>query len=372
MTQISAAENLLIDIIPNRWRLVHAGENGSTPRVLVEATRETPFRYTTSFGRARRLPADGSLPALYIREVVLGWSAQDESWHLGLLLVKDMAETRGSRWCEIVHWPDPDQTAFAELAREAGESLAQTLNRPFDLIRPRNVPAAADPPPDLPELPLNAGLWTLESAGADHQTDGVVFVRAGRWMTGRIFRVVWYLFLAIVYIALSLATLQTDLALPNAGTMLPNPELLPYLGLGVAALLFGMIGYILIEMLSYPDRIVADATTHSVSAYRGRGERWRVSIDQLQAVYVTQVVNKRGRRRNIFHAELNLYLTDGTFKQMLQHVEQEELPGETQGPAQDGVTPLNRHSIHGDLQAAGLYVAEALGNIPCWYDQRTR
>lgn len=371
MTQISAAENLLIDITPNRWRLIQNGENGTQPRVLVEANGDPAFRYTAGFGRSRRLPGDGSLPIDYVREVVLGWSAQDEAWHLGFLLAKDMAEARGSRWCEIVHWPDPDQTVFAELAREAGETLAQTINRPFDLIRPRSAPAV-EPPPDLPALPLVAGVWSLQPTTTAAGTSALVFVRASRWLVGRIFRAVWYLFLAVIYVALSIATLETDLALPNAGTMLPNPELLPYLGIGVAVLLVGMVGYILIEIFTQPGRIIVDPAQRIVAAYRGSRQRWLVPADDVQAVYVTQVVNKRGKKRSIYHGELNLLLKDNRFKKLFEHTEQEELPGETSGPAQDGVTPLDRYTMRGQFHAAGLYVAEALGSLPCWYDQRTR
>src|SRR5690606_40996963 len=53
---------------------------------------------------------------------------------LGLLLEMELAQERGSRWCEIAHWPDPSTTVFQELAARAGESLAQVTTRPFHLV----------------------------------------------------------------------------------------------------------------------------------------------------------------------------------------------------------------------------------------------
>lgn len=370
MTQISAAENLIIDVAPDRWRLIHNGQETS-PRVIAEAAYEKPFRYIAGFGRTRRLPAEGALPVDYIREVVVGWSAQDEAWHLGLLLARDLAEARGSRWCELARWPDPDQTVFAALAREAGETLAQTLNRPFDLIRPRGVAATPEPPP-LPELPVVAGVWTLNAAPAESGSSALIFTRARRWVTSRLMRGLWYGFLAVVYVGLSVATLQTDLALPNAGTMLPNPELLPYLGLAVAVLLVGMIIAILYELLTQPDRVIVDPATRSIAAYRGTGERWRVPLDRLQAVYVTQVVNRRGKKRTLYHGELNLHMVDGAFKKALEQLDQEDIEAEVHVPAQDGVFALDRFTVQSPLQAAGLHIAESLGGLPCYYDQRTR
>jgi hypothetical protein len=362
MRRIAAAENLLIDMESNRWRLL-SNPNGdpNSIKVVVEAAAGEPLRYVPGFASTRRLPKNGTLPVEYIREVVLGWSNTDEAWHLGLLLGRDLAEARGSRWCEIAHWPDPDLNVFADLAREAGESLAQALNRPFDLIppRPRAVEPEAPPRP-LPALPVG------EAALLE-------FTRSSSWTTSKIVRIVWYGFWVAVYVLLSVTTLNTDLALPNAGTMLPNPQLLPYLGLGAAVVLTLMILYTLFELLTHANRIVIDPQRRVVEALRGSRPRWTLSTDDVQSIYVTQVVSKRGKKRTVFHGEMNLHLGGGAFKRLLQQTEQEEFTvPEDEPSAQEGITPLTRDAAVTNLQIGGLYVAEALGRLPSWYDQRVR
>lgn len=366
MSRLSAAENLVIEMENGLWRLFLRDELGEH-KMLVEAVEGQPLRYNRRFARSRRLPPEGVLPRQAIRQVILGWSNEDESWHLGLLLVSDLANQRGSRWCEIASWPDPDRNVFLEHARRAGDALAQTLGLSFGFIEPKVRPAQVEPPP-LPELPVYCGMWTLERGNGVLQ-----FRRNRRWITSRIVRIIWYVLLTVTYIVLALTTLNTDLALPNAGTMLPNPELLPYLGLLVALILVGSILYYVYEILTEPNRIVIDPQQRVVVALRGDNVRWQHTADSLQSVYVTQVVSKRGRNRSLYHGELNLHLQDGQFHKLLQNDDEQDLDNvDTSSPAQEYVDVLDRHTLNTDLQIAGVYIAEALGNLPCWYDQRTR
>ena len=289
MNRISAAENMIIETGPDSWRLIASGEAGEE-RGLLEATVDRQVRYTEAFARSRRLPAEGRLPAPYVVQVVLGWSANEETWRLGLLLAPDIADPRGSRWCELARWPDPEATVFEDLARESGMGLAQILNRPFNFIPPQRRPETApEPEPPLPGLPLTIGGWSLES-GAN---DTLAFIRSGKWSRRRMTRAVWYTFWMIVYVVLSVTTLNSDLALPNAGAMLPNPDLLPYLGLATAVGLILMILYTLYELLTAPDRIEVDPRTAQITALRSGRQRWRVNAGEIESVYVTQVVNKR-------------------------------------------------------------------------------
>ena len=112
MEKISAAENITIEMEYEYWRLLQNG--AEEPHVLVEARSGKPLNYIEEFASTRRLPETGSLPVNYIQRVVLGWSNVDKSWHLGLLLESELAQMRGSRWCEMAHWPDPS-TAVANV-----------------------------------------------------------------------------------------------------------------------------------------------------------------------------------------------------------------------------------------------------------------
>ncbi len=139
MSRISAAQNLTIEIEDNRWRLL---TNGDGPeRVLVEAAPGEPLRYIPLFASKRHLPDIGVLPIERVQRVVLGWSGSDGAWHLGLMLDPDLAEMRGSRWCEMAHWIDPDRSLYGRQATEAGESLAESIAKPFNLIPPREEEA---------------------------------------------------------------------------------------------------------------------------------------------------------------------------------------------------------------------------------------
>lgn len=367
MTRISAAENHIIEINPDSWRLITVSDTGlETP--LFEAKPGEPLRYSTEFSGSRRLPNTGILPLDYVWQVILGWSNEDESWHLGLLLARDLADARGSRWCQIAYWPDPDANVFNSLAQDAAHGLAQTITRPLNLI-PARRQKTAEPP--LPDLPTEIGLWRLERAG-DH---GVEMIRSSRWVVSRLFRMAWYVFWIVVYLILSIATLNTELALPNSGTMLPNPELLPYLGLGAAGVLFLMTLYVIYEIMTRPNRILFSDVESTVTALHGNSPKWSMNSKDLQSVYVTQVINKRGAKRTIFHGEINLHLGSGDFHQIVQQSQHEEdvaaYTSNGQNP-QEAIYPLSGAEIMSDLQAAGLHISKALGGLPVWYDQRTR
>jgi hypothetical protein len=381
MTQISAGNNISIDMQPERWRLILNGE--ASARVLLEANVGQPLRYGPSFGNTRRLPGEGVLATNSIQQVVLGWSNGDEAWHLGLVLEPSLADARGSRWCEMAHWPDPDASLFVDIATEAGESLARTINRPFNPIAPRiQDKPAPPPPPPLPDLPLKFGVWSFDRAGKpknkrdDHNSDTRIlqFTRASNWVVSKIVRVLWYTVWLAVYLILSIATLTSGLALPNAGTMLPSPQLLPYLGLVSAVILIGMILYIFYELLTKPDKIIIDPTSRTVTALRGQRERWQVAGSDVQSIYVTQVLNKKGKQYIVQHGELNLHRGGGEFWRMFEQPKEEELARPWKAEPSDGgdtIFPLTRDAVNSDLQAAGLYVAEAL-NVPSWYDRRVK
>lgn len=363
MTKIATADNLIINIQPGRWQLAYVSNNGTgqTPRIILEATPEAPLRYVSSYAQRRRLP--DMLNPVDVRHVVLGWSEMDESWHLGLLLTPELAQQRGSRWCEIARWHDPDIREYAQIAEQSAVSLAQTIDRPFKLIPPRRDSVATR---ELPALALDVGMWTLREAD-----NGLHLVRTSSWMMGRVTRLAWYGLWAIIYIILSVATLTTDLALPNSGVMLPNPELLPYLGIVVALILVGLVFSIAYDILTNPGLIVIDNMQRTVTALTGGRPKWQIARQDLQGVYVSQVVGQRGYKRTIYHGELNMQLTDDSFRNLM-HLRQEEertMESDDRTDLRENVMPLTVNEADTNLQAAGIYIAQALG-VDCYYDQR--
>ena len=197
MRRISAANHHIIEFSDHQWRLFAYNEEGEQ-RKLLEALSDAPLQYTAEFASTRRLPQNGFLPLEYVWQVVLGWSHDDDAWHLGLLLARDLADARGSRWCQIGYWPDADGTVFRDLAEETGQALAKILGRPFNIIPPRS---ALDHALSLPELPLELGMWRLESTGANT----LELVRSGRWLVSRWMRIAWLSLWAGVFAILSIS-----------------------------------------------------------------------------------------------------------------------------------------------------------------------
>jgi hypothetical protein len=356
MERISAAANLTIEVDAERWRLLVNGT--AQEKVLLEAVAGESIRTESTFAARRRLPDNGRLPVDSVQRVVLGWSADDESWHLGLLLEPELARRRGSRWCELARWPDPDVTVFSDVATRAGRALAQKLARPFNLIEPEvPLPQAPPPPPPLKPLPLSFENWMLE------KTPALQFTRKAAWLRSHLLRLAWYTFLIVIYIALSVYTLRQIIALPK-------PEFLPYLGLATAAFLIILSLYTIWQILRQPNRMVVEP--NSVRALHGKSVRWSIPRESIEAIYVTEVFNKKSKTNTVQHGELSLYLSDGTFRNLL--VQQHPVDiGDSPDHAlpEDGVGPLTLYSAHGDLQMAGLYIAQAL-NIECRYDCRLR
>jgi hypothetical protein len=366
MSRILAADNLIIDMQPDRWRLLVNG--ASEERLLLEAALGQPLRYVPAFATTRRLPEQGRLPVEHIRRVILGWSQEDGSWHLGFLLEPELAQERGSRWCEIAYWSDPQAFQYEDVATQAGEMLAQAIARPFNIIQPRESerPAPARP---LPSLPLEFDLWSLDRVASNQ----FQLIRSPRWSRKLTLRAVWYSVLALVYIGLVVTSLTSGIALPR-------PELVLYLGAASAILLVGMVFYMVYQLLTSPNRIVIDTQRRSVRAFAQQKEQWAFADDQIQSVYVTHVLNKPGKnpkdkKRHVYYGELNLHLTNDQFCRLYEQDHASDKSDtqdqETADESTDELVPLTSDMVFTDLQAAGVYIAQALG-VPCWYDRRFR
>jgi hypothetical protein len=137
MQTIPAANNLYIQTDQGVWRLFTGQQLGQNATPLIEASPRG-LVYQEAFARARNL-RPSPLPNTLIDMVIVGWAAEDSSWHLGVLFVPSYAEERGGRWCGLVRWPDTSASTDADTARVAGEALAQTLGTPFRFVQPEPV-----------------------------------------------------------------------------------------------------------------------------------------------------------------------------------------------------------------------------------------
>jgi hypothetical protein len=377
MERISAAGNVTIEMLPGQWRLMT--DNGEQTHIMVEAVTGQPLTYSTVFADKRRLPEDGKLPTQFIQQVVLGWSNEDEAWHLGLVFDPELSRMRGSRWCELARWPDPDTNVFYSLANQAGRTLALALARPYNLLQPEKKAKAAPPPP-LPTLPIQLDKWKLEEVDdetarkkrlaaelgrAKAMPPTLQFRRRGSWTRATLLRASWYMLLAAAYLGLSALSLQGMLALPT-------PDFLPYIGMGAGVFFIVLALYHVALVLLTANSVLIDADSESVALRRGNREHWRLNREEIQAVYASQVMNRRGNKYTVRHSEINLLMQDGSFRRLLEQPQpQYENPLSLENEPEEAVAPLTQANAYTFIQAAALYIAATL-NAPCYDDLRMK
>lgn len=377
MPRIAVSANALVDYSPERWRLIQVDDRAE-PKLLVEAKRDLPLRYNGYFAVSRDLPESGEIQSADLGQVVLGWSNETSSWQLGITLSPEIALARSSRWFELLRLTDADAAAHEAKAIQLGKALADTLGIPLASTAPVDT-ALAPEPISLEPLPLDLGQWRLEEADRARGADGELrLTREKRWLRAKQRQIAWYALLIVVYLWVALATLNSELGLPIAGTLIPNPAWLPYLGIGVAIMLLLAIVRLLWIVQREPNAIVLNPYEKTVSAWRGRQQLWRVNAGSVQSIYVSEVVKKRGRKPTIFHGEINLHLLDGRFLPLL--VDSEKivnalLPDRdpvTEKAKPAGVQALEPETVSTALQAAAIHIGLCLGELPIWHDRRLK
>jgi hypothetical protein len=330
------------------------------------------------FSAEQRLSAD-PLDVADIEQVVVGWSDEDLCWHLGFTLNAERATQRGGRWVGLAHWYDPTAADLGEQVQEAGQALSAIIGQPFTLIPPRmrekaKTQASSEMDSDeadgltedylLPDLPLRFGVWELARAG-----ESFVLARVDRWQVQGLLGVLWYLFWAVAFLLVSVATLLDSLALPYTGILLPDRAWLPYLGIAGGVVILGLTLRAVWRLRHTVSRIIITPSAGMITAFMGNRQAWQYAADAIQDVYVTQLMQQRGKRQVIQYGEINLRLRDNRFVHVLEHDhEQEKVMSNLDFAIVDSIAPLR--DIDSELQAAAAYIAEGLGDLSCVYDQR--
>ena len=376
MTQITVSDNFVVDYSDRQWRLIRISDHEEqNARVTVEVGGG--FCYNSYFADIHDLPDEGEIAADDIIEVTLGWSYKTDAWQLSVVLSPDLAAARSSRGCEALRFIDPDMSAYEQDAKDVGQALADVLGKPFVITPPEEAP----PPEPIPlaDLPLDIGIWRLQ-AGAPAVPGAapseVRFVRNKSWARAKMRQIAWYGLLTAVYVWVAAASISSELALPNTGTLIPNPQILPYMGMGVAVLLILLIGQRIWQFMREPDAILISSYEGSVIALRGRQVRWKVNAKNVQSVYVSELVKKRSRRPTVYHSEINLHLVKGRFRRVMaedRKLANPLLPGADPLSEQDravGVAVLEPKQASTALQAAAVHIAACLDDLPVWHDRR--
>lgn len=400
MTRISAESNITIEVQPESWRMLANG--AGTERLLMEANA-AELRYAALFAVQRRLPEAGRIASAQVQRVVAGWSAKDSAWHLGVMLSNELAEARGSRWVEIASWSDPSSVERRAQAEEAGTALATRLQRPFTLVPPkgevsaapatmayapaaapaypgvRPAPAVSMPPSVRPTLPIRLERWTL----SEFAPSILELKKSSSWRSSGVLRALWNVFWAAMFVLLSYASLTSGIAPPQ-------PEFLPYVGFGAAALLVILAINSLLQSARRINRYVIDGQQKLVVGLNGQKIRWQMGLDQVQSIYVSEVVGKVSERkpqRQVHLAEFNLALPDGKFRHLLTaaHLDEkipaaglglvnrmpEEMDQLIEQHNTEAVVPLEGVQVVSMARGAAWLMAQTLG-IPAFYDKRIK
>lgn len=377
MARIAVSANLLVDYSSARWRLIEL-DDSAEPKLVVEAKEGAPFRYNGFFAVSRDLPEAGEILGADLRQVVLGWSQESASWQLGVTLSEEVSLARSSRWFEVLRLTNSDQGLYEETATQLGKSLARALEIPFVTTEPALEIEPEPEPIPLVDLPLHLGMWRLQFAAAGDKFGELQLLREERWLRGKLRQIGWYALWSAVYLWVSIASLTSELGLPNAGTLIPNPDWLPYLGIGVSTLLVLAIFRLFWIILQEPDTIAINPYEKSISAWRGVEQRWKVNAGSVQSVYASEVAKKRSRQPTVMHGEINLHLLNGNFLPVIvdpEKVVDGLLPGSdslAEKKRPDGVQVLEPQEASSALQAAAVHIAVSLGEVPVWYDRRLR
>ena len=310
MKTIKVSDGLVINADSEEWRLVTDRTDGLT---LFQAGNGLDFwSYRPEFARMRGLPAAGELPVDVIEDVVVGWSQSDATWHLGVVFGAELAAERGGRWCQLARWTDAAAVSRSDV-EDAGRLLATVLGKRLRVVGPQtepvvkpvtldkdipsdNIPvsatsvttsdAAAPPVPPSPiVLPLTLADWRLRQIDIGFQWE-----RVGVWSWRTMWNVIGRLLLAVIFIGVSLLTLQS----PYAPV---QPAFLPYVGLVLGSgLIIAALVYVIQQMrteavvIDVEERQVRrhlDLTSDVVASYE---------FDDIAAVVATQI-SQGGRQR---------------------------------------------------------------------------
>ena len=277
-TTITADRNLSIEFDSDRWRLF-LSRMPTEPDVL-EATSIGIF-YSEAFANARRLPAEGQLLADSITFVGLGWSTDDQGWHLGLLLEPPFAQARGGRWCELARWDD----SVTEQAQLVAAGLAEVLNKPMRILgrEASATDAAAGLRSTTPAytLPLSVGDWTVSESPV-----GLEWTHSKAWQRDQLVRTAFFAIITPLFGLLSVGALIS----PFADV---QPEWLPYVGLGLTAIMA------LLAVLTFRGWLTARSTqvNRSQGVLRQMRQATRptlqVPFEGIEYILVSHVVTRR-------------------------------------------------------------------------------
>lgn len=305
METIRAAHNLAIEHSPTQWRLVNGAQHPDQPGTLIALidARRDAIICAPAFAQARHLPRRGQLVPADVARVVVGWAPESQNWHLGLLLAAQPETGYKMRWCGLASWPKGPSAQYEAQAKQAGQSLADLIARPFHVVPPAREPvnnqsvtqtiqptsrfgtgpaipqpwAVPDPTIEPQKPPFEFEDWAMLPV-----PKGFCWQRRSRWLMSALIRVVGFSVTSVLFVVLGIGTQTRGLADVN-------PEWLPMVGIGVAGLLLALAAYNMWTFFVVSD-VIVDVVRSEV---RRQGRfvpviRWRVPFSTVAYLVVSQ------------------------------------------------------------------------------------
>lgn len=387
-----AAANLIIRYDERTWSLQSGEDQGARP--LVHA-RTGALEFAPVFASTRRLPEKSELEAESVAMVVVGFAAEDASWHLGLLLQPELAQARGGRWCALAHW----NAAHSAEARQAGMALADVLGRPFRLVpRPDETPTPGSAPDAVASAPARQGAPSAESGAASvapaaslpipepvriglpldlgdwvvqEDSQGLIVARSPSWNRGALLRGLFYAALVPTFGVLAVGALISRYAPVQ-------PLWLPLLGLAIAVAMLVAAIWQFRSRLRGP-RIAIDERAQLIRVTTASGGRvlTQSPFEGVQYVLVSHAIGRRqppagespssGRYSFVAEAWIHAFSPRRGFIEICYTPEVEGL---VRGEASfKTARPLSLSEIDSPAHRAGLLIGSQVG-VPVYAEER--
>jgi hypothetical protein len=354
MPTITADRNLLIEFDEVRWHM--RLPQLASDMLVIEAT-SGGIAYHAKFGAARRLPAAGVLLSEDVTDVLVGWSADDSAWHVGLLLSDSLSSGRNSRWVELASWP-ANQEADADAA---GSALARVLSKPYRLITAEES-AQSKRTASARSLPLTFGEWRVSE-----EFSGLQWSRTPQWRNDMLLRSLFFLALTPLFGVLSIGALTSPYARVQ-------PEWLPLVGIALALIMLYSALMSLRAILRSPVTLIDTRLSIMRQSRRGSQKMVQSPFEGLQYALISHTVSRRqampavpDRDFAVFEVWVHLASTRRGF---IEVCHSENVEGEiARGVTIDTRRPFDSAVIDSPAHYAALRTAQAIG-VPVFVEAR--
>ena len=285
MDIIPVTPEISVELDSTRWRLVQDYDNGKSLRTLVDADASS-IKFHPVLAETYQL-SSVDVENTRIVKVVLGWTPQDQHWHLGLYV--NGGSGGELSWCRLTTWTSEQMAQ----AKSAGEALSQIINSPFHLVdaninndeeasslmEDATQPSMQTSPQKIHpvSMPIQVGDWMLRAV-----PQGIAWQLTGSWMMRQVVHILFFAGTFALFLVLGAGALRSGLAPVT-------PEWLPLIAFAIAlVLVYSMFDNI--WQLIMKRQVIVDKLNREVRCERVLSGivDWRVDFDSIEYLLISQ------------------------------------------------------------------------------------